>query len=289
MYKRRDIRETAVQFLYFSDLEEGADPSGMQSTFWHIIQETSLLKLVKAKAKAVLHLSQGRTSRMEKLADLVPLALADLKAAGNFTALTVPLRTVLRTESKLSAAIELLRTSIQSQSGESLIEPRLAEVYIANHVAEDARDDFQAALQNSPTWRNKLEAITAACNHLERISERIDALENIESATSPAHGFEHLHATSSEIQAFRNDTEELVQGILKHKESIDKKLSDIVENYSPSRVAPVDRAILRLGTYEILHCDDIPRAVSINEAIEIAKKFGSTESARFINGILDAL
>ena len=51
----------------------------------------------------------------------------------------------------------------------------------------------------------------------------------------------------------------------------------------------VDRAILRLATYEIKHCEDIPKAVSINEAIEIAKRFGSTDSARFVNGVLDAL
>jgi len=289
MYKRRDIRETAVQFLYFSDLEEGADPSEMQSTFWQIIQETSLKKLTLAKAKAVIHLSQGRTGRMEKLANLTELALAELKAAGNMTALTVPLRAVLRSESKLSAAIELLKSATQSKSGESLIDSRLSDVYTANHVAEDARDDFQAALQDSPTWRKKLEAITATMDHLERISDRIDALENLESSSKPAHGFEHLHASSNEILAFRKETEELVQGILKHKDSIDAKLAEIVENYSPSRVSPVDRAILRMGTYEILHCDDIPRAVSINEAIEIAKKFGSSESARFINGILDAL
>jgi len=289
MYKRRDIRETAVQFLYFSDLEEGADPSEMQSTFWQIIQETSLKKLTLAKAKAVIHLSQGRTGRMEKLTNLTELALAELKAAGNMTTLTVPLRAVLRSESKLSAAIELLKSATQSKSGESLIDSRLSDVYTANHVAEDARDDFQAALQDSPTWRKKLEAITATMDHLERISDRIDALENLESTSKPAHGFEHLHASSKEILAFRKETEELVQGILKHKDSIDAKLAEIVENYSPSRVSPVDRAILRMGTYEILHCDDIPRAVSINEAIEIAKKFGSSESARFINGILDAL
>jgi len=289
MHKRRDIREAAVQFLYFSDLEEGADPAEMLSTFWQIIQETSLRKHTIAKAKAVIHLSQGRTSRMGKLGELVPLALAELKAAGNLTALTVPLRAVLRTESKLTAAIELLKTSLQSKSGESQIESRLSDVYIANHVAEDARDNFQAALQDSPTWQKKLETITATTNHLERVSDRIDSLENIDSASTPVQGFEHLHASNSEIQAFRKETEALVQGILKHKNAIDQKLSEIVENYAPSRVAPVDRAILRMGTYEILHCDDIPRAVSINEALEIAKKFGSTESARFINGILDAL
>ena len=137
---------------------------------------------------------------------------------------------------------------------------------------------------------DKLEAITAAASHLERISARLNAIENLESTEAPpSHGTEHLRASSQEITAFRKDTEALVQGVLSHKESLDEKLGNIVENYSPERVDPVDRAILRIGAYEIIHRDDIPRAVSINEAIEIAKRFGTTESSRFINGILDAL
>lgn len=289
MYKRRDIRESAVQFLYFADLEEGPDPSDMQDTFWEIIQENSLRKLHLAKAKTVFHLAQGRESRIAKLAELIPLALAELKAVGNLTALTVPLRTLLRQESKLNAAIELLKSSVQTKSDEDLTEARLDEVFLANRVLNDARSEWQNVLNDYPLWKTKTEAITAAVNHLESISQRFDALEQLDSAEKPAHGFEHLHASSTEITAFRRDTVKLVQGILSEKESIDEKLSGIVENYSPERVDPVDRAILRMGTYEIVHCDDIPRAVSINEAIEIAKKFGTTESARFINGILDAI
>lgn len=289
MYKRRDIRESAVQFLYFADLEEGPDPSDMQEAFWEIIQENSLKKLQLAKAKAVLHLAQGRDSRITKLTKLIPLALAELKAAGNLTALTVPLRALLRQESKLNAAIELLKSSLQTQSDEDLTEHRLSDVYLANRVLNDARTQWQNALDDHPLWKNKTEAITAAVNHLKGISQRLEALEHHDSAEKPAHGFEHLHASSTEIASFRRDTEKLVQGILDHKGSIDEKLTDIVENYSPERVDPVDRAILRMGAYEITHCDDIPRAVSINEAIEIAKKFGTNDSARFINGILDAI
>ena len=289
MYKRRDIRESAVQFLYFADLEEGPNPFDMQDTFWEIIQENSLRKLHHAKAKAIFHLAQGRQSRIEKLAELIPLTLAELKAAGNLTDLSVPLRALLRKESKLNAAIDLLKSSVQTKSDESLIEPRIADVYLANRVLNDARTEWQSALNDYPLWRNKTEAITAAVNHLERISERLDALENLDSAEMPSHGFEHLHASSSEITSFRHDTEKLVQGILHQKESIDEKLANLIENYTPQRVDPVDRAILRMGAYEIVYCDDIPRAVSINEAIEIAKKFGTTDSARFINGILDAV
>lgn len=287
--KRRDIRETAVQFLYFSDLEGGADPSAMQDTFWEITQENSLRKLAQAKAKAILHIAQGRDSRIAKLSERVPLALAELKAVGDMTALTVPLRALLRQESKLNAALELLKSSTQSKSGDDLIEPRLSEVYIANHVVKDARNTWDNTLDDFPVWKNKLEDISAAANHLERISVRFDAIENLESTDSATHGVEHLRASNQQITSFRKDTEALVQGVLKNKEELDEKLSGIVENFSPERIDPVDRAILRIGAYEIIHCDDIPRAVSINEAIEIAKRFGTTESARFINGILDAL
>ena len=101
--------------------------------------------------------------------------------------------------------------------------------------------------------------------------------------------FAHLRTSSSELSTFRRETQELVAYILQHKEEIDASLASVIENYAPQRVDPVDRAILRLATYELRMADDIPRAVTINEAIEIAKKFGTNESARFINGVLDAL
>jgi N utilization substance protein B len=84
-------------------------------------------------------------------------------------------------------------------------------------------------------------------------------------------------------------TERLVKGTLENIDVIDGKLREIVENWDLSRIAAVDRSILRFASYEILYMDDIPSAVTINEAIEIAKKFSSKESASFLNGILDKL
>ncbi len=289
MYKRRDIREAAVQFLYFFDIENGADPSEAQDAFWQIVQEDSLKKLSEAKAKAIFHLVQGRKSRMEKLSELVPLALAEMKAAGNLTALTVPLRAVLRQESKLSASIELLRSAMLSKSESNQLDARLNDVFIVNRVATDARTQWTNTLEDFPAWENKLAGITKALNSLQDISERLEALESLDASSTPVRGLEHLHASSSKIKEFRKETHALISEILKHKEEIDKKLVEVVENFSPERVVPVDRAILRMGVYEILYCDDIPRAVSINEAIEIAKRFGTNESGRFVNGILDAI
>ena len=72
-----------------------------------------------------------------------------------------------------------------------------------------------------------------------------------------------------------------------HLPEIDDRIRRYCENYEFRRISPVDRNILRLAIYEMLHRADIPPVVSINEAIELAKTFGGGDSGRFVNGILD--
>ena len=81
----------------------------------------------------------------------------------------------------------------------------------------------------------------------------------------------------------------LAAGVCEHRKEIDEVIEQNTDNYKLDRVSAVDRSILRLAIHEILHCEDIPNIVSINEAIEIAKRFGTEESGRFVNGILDNL
>ena len=79
----------------------------------------------------------------------------------------------------------------------------------------------------------------------------------------------------------------LIEGVILHQTALDERIRAAAENYQLHRISAVDRNILRLALYEMFHRDDIPPVVSINEAIEIAKKFGTEESGRFVNGILD--
>ena len=81
----------------------------------------------------------------------------------------------------------------------------------------------------------------------------------------------------------------LVQGTFEHKEAIDKAIQAVAQNWNISRMAVVDRNVLRLATYELLHCDDIPPKVAINEAIELGKRYSTQNSGAFINGILDKI
>lgn len=89
--------------------------------------------------------------------------------------------------------------------------------------------------------------------------------------------------------AVRKFAEELIRGVTAHSEEIDSAIRTQLENYSLQRLTAVDRNILRLGTYEILFSGHIPPQAAINEAIEIAKRFGTEESPRFVNGILDRI
>jgi len=84
-------------------------------------------------------------------------------------------------------------------------------------------------------------------------------------------------------------TEWLVSGIISRLEAIDKVVQSYSDNWRISRMAVVDRNVLRLAAFEMLHEENIAPAVIINEALEIAKKFSSDKGALFINGILDAV
>ena len=87
----------------------------------------------------------------------------------------------------------------------------------------------------------------------------------------------------------RDFARDLVLGIGEHLTEIDSLIRETLENYAFQRLSAVDRNILRLGAYEVLFSDHIPPEAAINEAIEVAKRFGGEESPKFVNGILDRI
>jgi N utilization substance protein B len=81
----------------------------------------------------------------------------------------------------------------------------------------------------------------------------------------------------------------LVSGVVSQSSAIDETIQRCTENWKLARLAKVDLVILRMASYELLFCPDIPNTVSLDEAIEIGKRFGSADSATFINGVLDQI
>jgi len=100
---------------------------------------------------------------------------------------------------------------------------------------------------------------------------------------------EDLDPSKKEDAEVRKFSEELVRGTLAHLDEIDQKIQQVAAHWKMDRMASVDRNIMRFAVFEILYRYDIPPAVTINEALEIAKKYSSAEAASFINGLLDKI
>ncbi len=83
--------------------------------------------------------------------------------------------------------------------------------------------------------------------------------------------------------------EELLRGVLEKKEKILEIMQEEAPEWPVERIAPIDRAILEIGIYEIIFSKDVPPVVAINEGVEIAKSYGDTNSAKFINGVLSTV
>jgi N utilization substance protein B len=107
-----------------------------------------------------------------------------------------------------------------------------------------------------------------------------------QSANSEIEAFWTYHEVSPEVQTFAT---QLVQGTVEHLTELDRLIAAHADNWEIGRMAVVDRNILRMGAYELLYREEIPPKVCLNEAIELAKRFGDEESSKFVNGILDTI
>jgi len=116
---------------------------------------------------------------------------------------------------------------------------------------------------------------------------------DLEGANPELAGLEGAVKSHLDHWSFEADTHEFARnlsyGTLREIQKIDELLTKESTNWKLSRMASVDRTLLRLAVYEILFCSDIPASVTMDEYIELAKTFGSAETAGFVNGILDSI
>lgn len=98
-----------------------------------------------------------------------------------------------------------------------------------------------------------------------------------------------IGADPSEIGSTDEFVREIVSGVMEHKQAIDGMLQQFLTGWHIDRLSRVDRQVLRLACYEMVFRDDVPPKATINEAIELAKHFGTEESGKFVNGVLGKL
>jgi N utilization substance protein B len=290
MLSRRHIREAVVQFLYCADLEGGADPAALRGPFWDFVTESDRRSLQIATFRTVHHLAHGREGRLVEFVERQTHASTLLTAWPEAESLKTDLTQIAKLESGWSTAFAKLERLPKDDDDASVAESfgdALETLFKNDRDLTAARRRFLEGIDDFPALRGQLEAVSATIRRLQRISDRMRMVEEPEKFPDQA-DLARLRDSKTEIDALRRQADELVDLILAKKEPLDATLAEVVENFVPERIDPVDRAILRLGTYEILHADTPPK-VAINEAIELAKRFGTTDSHRFVNGILDKI
>jgi N utilization substance protein B len=288
MPSRRQIREAVVQFLYCADLEGGASPASLREPFWEFVTESDRKALQLSIFRTVHHLAHGREGRLAEFVERVGPANAFLSAWPQAEALKIDLNRIAELESSWStqfARLERLPKDDNDSAVADNFAKALAHLFSIDRDLAVTRARYLTAVDDFPSLRTQLEAITATVRRLQRISDRLRMVETPEKFPEQA-DLSRLRESKSEISELRLRSDEIVDAILAKKESIDATLASVVENFSPERIDPVDRAVLRLATYEIIHAATPPK-VAINEGIELAKRFGTTDSRRFVNGILD--
>ena len=98
-----------------------------------------------------------------------------------------------------------------------------------------------------------------------------------------------LREISDPADGLSGKAKRFVAGVMAHRSDLDEQLDSVSENWPVYRMPAVDRAVLRLGLYELVHEPDTPKAVVISEAVELAKKYSTQRSGSFVNGVLATL
>lgn len=123
----------------------------------------------------------------------------------------------------------------------------------------------------------------------------LQVLYQLDTAGVPADGVEQAIATFFELYDEAGDgearafAEQLVRGCTEQLEAIDAKIREVSRHWRIERMARVDRNVMRLAVHELMALPDVPRRVTLNEAVELAKRFGDENSASFVNGVLDRI
>jgi N utilization substance protein B len=290
MPSRRQIREATIQFLYCSDIEGGASPSELREPFWQFLTESDRKNLLFATFRTVQHLAIGRQSRLVEFVERTEVAKTHITALPGAETLVTDLNRLLALESSWSISFSQLEKTPKDGEDQDVadeLDSALAHFFAIDQDLAYNRDKFLKSSEDFPQIKSQLEALNATIRRLQRISNRLRMVETPESFPDQA-DLAKIRQSKAEISALRSQTDALVDAVLACKAEIDEKLSTMVENYSPERIDPVDRAVLRLGTYELMKTET-PNKVIINEAIELAKRFGTTDSNRFVNGMLDSV
>lgn len=252
---RRTARELALKVLYQMDV--GKQP------------------LAEALEGA---LEQVRTQIYAPITQIVH----DTQATLRRTYIQLPLREMLQDRKQIRQLATLAETQIQTLADLATDQVRALTRQPPTLDSASARANLLAARENARAQVQQL------ASHPSTHPEIVEKIVEVFTKASE-HLVEVYNRHLPTVQLIADFLKLLVYGVNQSQQEIDKRLAALSTGWGLERQAAVDRNIMRLAAYEILYLPDIPTGASINEAVELAKKFSTAESGRFVNGVLGAL
>lgn len=289
MISPHDIRQTAVQFLYgvgIQQANEGA-PESFDFSSWDIVLEPAKADLAKARAKAVEHLTRDRADKLRVLQTRADAAIAAMKDDLTTSDLRDSLEDILKREYSLDETIKSVRAAAKGadRTEFAVLEASFAPLFVANGTLIQLRSRLLTMIQDKPGYASVLSPLAASLNRIQEISERLRDVEQPAEAVRKSEIAKLVEGTG-DMTALRNETEKLVRAVVSQIDELDGAIAQVTDNFSPARVSPVDRAILRIAAYELKNCPELPVPVIIKEAIILAEEYSVNEATKFVNGVL---
>ncbi len=291
MQQRQQLRQSIVQYIY-SVSQSGTEllDTPTSTALWTIVLEPLESDIQRSEAKVIEHLARDYQAKLEMMITRAKQCLEKLQDDPLTFAVREAIQDLLSKESDFHQALVQLRKARVEDPDNTKGELQIANTNVKaiNATLLHLRDSLISKLADYPAHKNLWTPLIASCNKLQLVNQRLDGLSHPENNASYPE-FKHIIEAKSQLVTLKEESRLLSETILANKEELDTLINENLTNYTPNRVHPIDRAILRLGAYELQYKKDIPVPVIMAEAIRLAEYFSTSEAARFINGVLTGI
>jgi N utilization substance protein B len=281
MASRRHVRQAAVQVLYARFASPG-DQGGPE--FWDLVNDKAGLTYDRARVKILAHLQQGREAAATKLLKVLTDSSAAILAADPSEKFAKEIKSLCVAELKWAEKCGNLVRLTKADTGgwQRDLHKLLPE-------SDELRKKRALLLpQTEPFPPLQHEALKDSFEKLDNYDERARMVRFPEKYPEQR-DLDHLHRLKNDMKALEEQASEQADQVEAAIPEIDETIDKASENFDINRLSKVDLAILRLATWEILKLPDLDAAVSINEAIDLARSFSGEDSASYVNGVLDKI
>ena len=281
MASRRHVRQAAVQVLYARFASPG-DQGGPE--FWDLINDKAGLTYDHARVKILAHLQQGREAATKKLLSVLTDSSAAILAADPSEKFARELKSLSTAEHLWAENCgNLLRLTKADTGGWQ------RDLHKLLPQSDGLRKKRAALLPRTEAFPPlQHEALKTAFEKLDAYDERVRMVRFPENHLEQR-DLDHLHRLKKDMKTLEEQATRQADQVEASIPEIDETIDNASENFDINRLSKVDLAILRLATWEILKLPDLDAAVSINEAIDLARSFSGEESASYVNGVLDKI